>query len=458
MTSARQSPPRQKSVRQLMAVTAATLPVVMLSSLALAQPAAAVQPQTAPLTASPAALAAARQKTVALIAARAAHTPAALVSTALPASFAHARVSIPSQYTVVAGDTVSAIAARYGLNVFAVLQLNNLGPATLIHPGQKIRLNGHSAAPTAPAHTAAPAPRPSAGASYTVKPGDTISAIATRHGLGVSSVLRLNGLSASSIIYPGQSIRLGGAGGAAPAPRAAPVQHAAPAPAAAPSSSAGRYTIKSGDTLTSIAARHGLTLAALMHANSMSARTVIYAGRTLTIPGRVAAASSAAPIPLVPGTFLNYTYPEAVVSQANANKAALMAAPVPSPHEMKLIIAATARRMGVDPALAMAFGWQESGFNHQSVSPANAIGAMQVIPQSGQWASELVGRHLNLLDPQDNATAGLAIIRALVATSSSTDNAIAGYYQGQTSVARNGMYADTKAYVANVKALARQFR
>ena len=101
--------------------------------------------------------------------------------------------------------------------------------------------------------------------------------------------------------------------------------------------------------------------------------------------------------------------------------------------------------MGVDPALALAFAYQESGFNQRAVSPANAIGTMQVIPSSGEWASDLVGRKLNLLDPYDNATAGVAIIRQLIATSKDLDNAIAGYYQGQYSVSKYGMYDDTKA-------------
>lgn len=114
--------------------------------------------------------------------------------------------------------------------------------------------------------------------------------------------------------------------------------------------------------------------------------------------------------------------------------------------------------MGVDPRLALAFAHQESGFNHRSVSPANAIGAMQVIPSSGQWASDLVGSKLNLLDPYDNATAGIAIIRSLVRTSKTLDVAIASYYQGQYSVTQHGMYADTLGYVRSVKANMAMFR
>jgi len=124
---------------------------------------------------------------------------------------------------------------------------------------------------------------------------------------------------------------------------------------------------------------------------------------------------------------------------------------------MRALVRQTAIDMGVDPALALAVAYQESGFNHASVSPANAIGTMQVIPTSGDWASDLVGRRLNLLDPRDNVVAGVAILRQLVRTAPDLPTAIAGYYQGLSSVTRNGMYEDTKRYVANVQSLMSRF-
>jgi LysM repeat protein len=292
-----------------------------------------------------------------------------------------------------------------------------------------------------------------------VKSGDTLSAIADRHGVGLSKVLAWNGLTMGSIIYPGQKITIG-AGGAAPAPAApaAPAATVTPAPA-----SSGSYTIKSGDTLSGIAARNGVRLSDVLSANQLTMSSIIYPGQKLAIPGAgtsIAPASSepaAAPAPLVPSTFLGFTYPAAVVSSANENKALLNASPVPTRAQMKTIVADTARRMGVDPTLALAFALQESGFDQRAVSPANAIGTMQVIPSSGQWASDLVGRQLNLLDPYDNATAGVAIIRQLILTSKDQDTAIAGYYQGQYSVSKYGMYEDTKSYVASIKANQRTF-
>ncbi|NUU30793.1 lytic transglycosylase domain-containing protein [Arthrobacter sp. C9C5] len=463
MTTSRSPKPNPRPGLPLIAATTAALPAVVLSSLAIAQPAAAEsRPRAIPATLA-AAMKAQGQAAAALPSAR---IPATEVAVALPTAFRPAKVAAPAQYTIVRGDTISAIAHRYGLSTQSVLTLNKLRANSVIYPGQKIKLTGtaNSAAHPAPAK-AAPAkaaPARATGSVYTVKSGDTLSGIAARHGVKLSDVFSRNGLTMRSVIYPGQKITIGAAA-AAPTPvRAAapkPAPKAAPAPA-----SPGSYTIKSGDTLSGIAARHGVKLSAVLSANRLSMSSIIYPGHKLVIPGagtgtvKPASSQPAATVtPLVPSTFLGFSYPKAVVSSANQNKALLNASPVPTREQMKQIVADTARRMGVAPSLAMAFAYQESGFNHRSVSPANAIGTMQVIPSSGGWASELVGRKLNLLDPYDNATAGIAIIRQLVATSKNLDYAIAGYYQGQYSVSTKGMYEDTKAYVASIKALQKTF-
>jgi LysM repeat protein len=408
--------------------------------------------------------------------AKAALIPAASVSTTIPTAFQPAQPSAPAEYTIARGDTISAIAGKFGLNTNEVLKLNNLQPNTIIYPGQKIKLSGSASSPAAAPAPAAPAPAAlaSSGGSYTVKPGDTLSAIANRHNVSLSNIFSWNGLNMRSIIYPGQKVKVGsGEATAAPAPQPASAP-AAPAPAtpapatpapAAPAAPApapgGSYTITAGDTLSAIASKHGVKLSEILAANQLSMTTVIYPGNKLVIPGSSVQPASSTPAanvtPLVPSSFLGFTYPEAVVSSANQNKTLLNASPVPSRDQMRTIVADTARAMGVEPSLALAFAHQESGFDQRAVSPANAIGTMQVIPTSGEWASDLVGRKLNLLDPYDNATAGVAIIKRLIATSKDLDTAIAGYYQGQYSVSKYGMYDDTKAYVAAIKAHQKNF-
>jgi N-acetylmuramoyl-L-alanine amidase len=427
-----QRPTRPK---RLLAVSTA-LPAVILSSVALAQPAQAdvpansvLMPRTLPATQAPS-----------LGAARTAVVPAADVPAMLPSTL---QAGTPDTYTVQAGDTVTAIAARLGLSVGAVLSANGLQTHTVIYPGQTIKLSGGAPTAAAPAGATAPA---APGSSYTVVPGDTPIGIAAKHGLDLATFLSDNGLSMNSVIYPGQQFTVGGGGFAA-----ASVTTASSQPAtfqAASAETGGKYTIEAGDTLTSIAAGLNVGLGELMQANDLSANSVIYPGKELSVPG---GAEASHPMDLVPSTFLHYTYPADVVADANKNKATLLSMPAPSPEQMQAIVRDTAVQMGVDPSLAQAFSWQESGFNQQAVSPANAIGAMQVIPSSGQWASELVGRELNLLDPYDNATAGVAIISALLRSTGSLDDAIASYYQGQGSVEAHGMFEDTKNYVTSVK-------
>jgi LysM repeat protein len=327
------------------------------------------------------------------------------------------------------GDTLSHIASRKGVSLASLLKTNRLSTRSVIHVGQKLRIPG--AGGTASAGTS----RGTTGygtTTYTVRSGDTLSAVAARTKTPLSTVYALNRLSSRSVIHPGQKIRVRGTA----------------ASAAARAAAAGTtYTVRSGDTLSGIASRHGVTLASLLKATRLSTRSVIHVGQKVRIPARAAtkAATSA-------NTFAGRTYPASIVNAANRNRAALAGRSVPSRTQTKAMIIATARRHGVDPRLALAVGWQESGWNQKQVSVANAIGVMQVIPSSGQWASEMVGRRLNLLNTQDNITAGVVILRSLTRSAPSLDKAIAGYYQGLYSVTKHGMYADTKVYVANIKA------
>lgn len=349
---------------------------------------------------------------------------------------------VAATHTVAAGETLSGIAQRYGTTVAAIVDASSLASAHRIGIGQVLRLPG-----AAPAPVAVPTAAPVAAGAHTVAAGETVSAIAKRYGTTVRAVVDANGLGAKAMIFAGQTLTIPGATAAAPAVAAVAAVAPAPAPAAA------TYTVSAGDTVSGLAARWGTTVAAVIQSNSLRPSGLIYIGQRLTVPAVATSAPAAVTTtPLVPSTFLGRTYPTATVSAANANKATLLARGVPSRAAMQATVVEVARAMGVDPALAQAHAFQESGFNHASVSPANAIGTMQVIPSSGQWASDLVGRDLDLLDPYDNVVAGVAIIRQLQRTSPDLDSGIAGYYQGAGSVSRHGMFADTKSYVAAVRA------
>ena len=202
--------------------------------------------------------------------------------------------SVPSTYRVTAGDTVSGIAGRFGLATASVLALNGLAWKSIIFPGQVLKLTtgGPSTAPVA-ATPQASAPSPDAG-RYTIVRGDTISAIAAKFHVSTASVLSANGLSATSIIYPGQTVAIPGQ--PATAPKAAPpVAAAAPiavlpivqAVATSPTATPAQYTIMAGDTISSIAGKFGVSIQSILSANGLSWSSIIYTGRTLVIPGAV---------------------------------------------------------------------------------------------------------------------------------------------------------------------------
>ncbi|MBZ2195631.1 LysM peptidoglycan-binding domain-containing protein [Ruania sp. N2-46] len=354
------------------------------------------------------------------------------------------RAAGDSLYTVRAGDTVGHLALRFDVPVSAIVSANGLNSRAIIRIGQTLTIPGAStgSSSSAPSSRAPAAPVTSGGSSYTVTSGDTVSRIAARHGTTVSAIVSANGLDSRALIRIGQTLTIPGSGassgGASSTPAAAPTR-AAPAPSGGSS-----HTVRSGETVSGIASRYGTTASAIVSANGLDSRALIRIGQTLTIPGSTQ---------LVPNTFLHYTYSDDVNAAANANAATLLSVSVPSRAAMQEMIRTTAVSMGVDPALALAVAQQESGFNMRAVSPANAVGVMQVIPSSGVWASDLVGRQLNLLDPQDNVTAGVAILRALIRTAPDMQSAIGGYYQGLGSVSRNGLYDDTRRYVANVQTL-----
>jgi LysM repeat protein len=374
-------------------------------------------------------------------------------------------------YVVKNGDSLYTIAGRHQTTVQALVSHNKLpNGGRLIHPGQRIQVPV-SAAAAAASPTAAAASKTST-STYTVRSGDTLIGIAQQHKTTARALAALNGISLSKHIHPGQKLRVPVSG-----TTAAKAAAATPAPTSSgssPSTSTSTYTVRSGDTLTGIAQRHKTTARALAGLNGISVSKHIHPGQKLRVPvsgataAKAAASSPSASSSGVPqpemstpfnsGGYSAKHFSSTTVAAAKKNHALLATMPVPTREQAKAMVIETAKKHGVDPALALAISYQESGWNQRQVSVANAIGIMQVIPASGDWASQMVGRELNLLNPQDNVTAGVVIIRALQRATSDEETAIAGYYQGLASVRKHGMYSDTRTYVRNIQALRAKFR
>ena len=119
---------------------------------------------------------------------------------------------VPPSYRVRPGDTLSGIAARYRMGLYALARYNGIRPGALLRVGERILLPHRSTellAAAAPSHKAVP--HPAAGpapASYRVRRGDTLSGIAARYGVGLHSLARDNGIRPNALLRVGERIRL----------------------------------------------------------------------------------------------------------------------------------------------------------------------------------------------------------------------------------------------------------
>lgn len=168
-------------------------------------------------------------------------------------------------HSVQSGDSLWKLSQTYNVAINDLKSWNKLSSST-IYVNQKLSvLAPHSHTTTASTSTTA------SGSTYVVKSGDTLWGISRTHGLSISGLKSLNGLT-SDVIHPGQTLKVSGT-----AAKTATV--AAPA-----STSSGTYTVKSGDNLSTIAARHNLSLSQLKSINNLKS-DLIFPGQVLKLSG-----------------------------------------------------------------------------------------------------------------------------------------------------------------------------
>lgn len=307
----------------------------------------------------------------------------------------------PTTYTVQEGDTVFSIAQRFGLRTVDVLSWNDLSWRSVIYPGQTLALAAPAAAPAAPAPAAPSAPSPSK-STHAVVAGDTIFTIAQKHGTTVEAVLAANGLSRSSVIYPGQTIAISGTSAPAPAPAVVPT----PAPAK-PAASGTAHTVVAGDTIFAIAKKHSTSVDAIYAANGLSASSIIYPGQSIVVAAEApAAAAPATPAPAAsaPATSAPLPARTATLNAAQAENATM--------------IIRIGRELGVSDrgiAIALATSMVESWLRNLDWGDRDSLGLFQQRPSTG-WgtADQIMDRDRSIRvfyggahDPNGTTTRGL---------------------------------------------------
>jgi LysM repeat protein len=171
-------------------------------------------------------------------------------------------------HVVQVGENLTMIANRYGTAPQALASANNLVNMNLLYVGQRLTIPGSGSTSG------------QGNGYYVVKAGDTLSAIAARYGTTTQALVQANGLASANLIYVGQRLLIPG-GGSATAPST--------------SSTTGYYTVQAGDTVSSIAVRHGVTAWSIVQANHLANANFIYVGQRLVIPGGSVSVTEAEP-------------------------------------------------------------------------------------------------------------------------------------------------------------------
>ncbi|MFQ3708983.1 LysM peptidoglycan-binding domain-containing protein [Staphylococcus equorum] len=194
---------------------------------------------------------------------------ATVIGTSAIAAVTSANADAATTYKVKSGDSLWSIANKYDISISKLKSLNNL-TSNVIFPNQTLKVSGSTSTST----------NTSSGSTYTVKSGDTLSGIAAKHGTTYQKIMSLNNLSNTNI-YPGQKLKVSGTasnGGSSSS-------------GGTSSGSTTTYTVKSGDSLSAIAARYGTTYQKIMSLNGLS-NTNIYPGQKLKVSGTASTGGS----------------------------------------------------------------------------------------------------------------------------------------------------------------------
>lgn len=245
---------------------------------------------------------------------------------------------------------------------------------------------------------------------YQVVTGDSLWDVAEKYGANVDELVKLNNLTFPDLILPGDVIKV-------------PSKSPSPLPS-------GEYVVQPGDTLSQIAIHFDVSLEEMRDLNAVSDIDLIIPGQHLRIPSDN-----------------HETTPQEPLRHP------------PEDPELDAMFSEFAAAEGLNPGLLKAVSWLESGWQQEVVSPAGAVGFMQITPVTSEWLETAVfGEKLNEdVSTYDNLKMGARYLRILLDVTGDEDQAIASYYQGYGTTLAGKMYEETTHYVKLVRAIQERY-
>lgn len=197
-------------------------------------------------------------------------------SAAIASAFFAVDEAEAASYKVQRGDSLWSIAQKHSTSVSALKSVNSL-TSDIIFPNQVIETD-RSTVSTSGTNSNSTTISTNTSTSYTVKSGDTLSGIASKHNISLSNLMKWNNLN-TTLIYPGNKLSVSKDGGSTASTPTTTTEK--------PSSTVGStsvYIVKSGDTLSRIASQNGVTVSNLKSWNSLKSDLILI-GQKLNIGG-----------------------------------------------------------------------------------------------------------------------------------------------------------------------------
>ncbi len=293
-----------------------------------------------------------------------------------------------NRHAVAPGETLTAIAARYGTTVGELAAANHLADPSFILAGQILDVPGTP--------RQSPASHPG-WVAITVRPGDTLTAIGAAHGSSVGELAAANHLADASLIFAGTQLLVPG-----------PQTTAARTPAAA----------FAGSPATAAAVPTPAPPSAPATTSAPSARAV---------ENGSASGSSAG-------------MPDWMLTLTTARS------------DVRALVERQAVEFGVPVPFALAVAWQESGWQQSVVSSSGAIGVMQLLPDTAAWVGEaMLGEPVDVYDATSNVRAGVRLLRHyLDRYDGNRELTLAAYFQGERATDERGVFAGSVPYITSI--------
>lgn len=259
------------------------------------------------------------------------------------------------------------------------------------------------------------APISAAAEWHVVQPGETLWAIGDQYNTDAIDIADANGITDTNLIHVGDELWIPDATGSGTG--GDPVIH----------------VVVSGDNMAAIAASYGVDTNSLAMLNSIETPYLIYPGQEITIPY--------AELPVQPP-------PADPIPAGNIDPAVGFV----DTETIRQTIISLSQEYGWDAHLIQSLAWAESTWDQRALSPSGAVGVMQLMPTTADWAGPaLVGRDVDYVNNvTDNVETGIAYLSHLRVITGSDYLALAAYFQGLASVEQDGIFPTTRAYALGI--------